>query len=154
MTEKTQAAPLAVKLLTAEHILNADDLHYEDVPCPEWAPKGTPDEEKSQWVVRVRNLTAEGRGLFIQKTLEQAQYDGVAAEARAAGQPVPERPVMDQEYTLVALTAINEDGTPMFTPAAVAVLARRSALPIKRCAAVAQRISGLNEDAKAAAAKS
>jgi hypothetical protein len=149
MTDKTNAtaAPLAVKLLTAADILSADDFKFEDVQCPEWGG-----------VVRIRNLTGEGRGVFISRNMEgkraMLEWAQACKEAKDAGQPEPPKPAVetDSEVALVAMAACDAEGGPIFSAQNVAKLKQKSAVPLARCSEVAQRLSGLMPEQQAAAA--
>lgn len=138
---------MAIKLLTAADILSANDFKYEDVKCDEWG--GT---------VRMRNLTAEARGQFIQRSMdikrEDDEYRAALEEAKKNDKPAPPRPEnFDVEACLVVMSACDETGAPLFTNANLAALMRKSAAPIGRCASVAQRLSGLMPEAEDKAVK-
>lgn len=153
MTSKAQedqpvAQPLAIKLLTAAQILGADDYQFRDVPCPEWG--GT---------VRIRNLTGAGRGIFIKRNMAarsaQQDYDKACAAAKAAGQPQPPDTTIDfeAEAVLVAMTAVDDTGSPIFTEKQVEALKLKSAAPLTRCADAAQDLAGMTAAAQEKAVK-
>lgn len=109
-------------LLTGEQILGADDLPYEDVPCPEWG--GT---------VRVRLLSAREFRALAKKMGEIS--NGTDAE-------------FDTRTLLVGACLVGEDGKQLFTPEQFAGLASKSQTVIVRLAAVCSRINclGIEED--------
>jgi hypothetical protein len=146
-TPDVPAASLTIRLLTAADILDADDYKYEDVQCPEW--KG---------VVRIRNLTGEGRGVFVSAMSDdkRARDDwGKACQAAAAAQqPLPPRPpAFDAETTLVCMTAVDDTGSPIFSKDHLERLKQKSAAPLQRLAQVAQKLSGLMAEQQETAVK-
>lgn len=106
-------------LLTKDQILGADDLDWEDVPCPEWGGD-----------VRVRALT--GR--------ERDRYEMKAALSRKDGTE------MDFRSELVVRTIIDENGERLFTDKEMTQLAAKSATPIDRLFDVVRRLSGMEEE--------
>lgn len=131
-----------MKLLSKTQILSANDLVTEDVPTPEWAPEGTPEEERAQFGVRIRNLTGTGRGVFIQRSLEMKKKE-----------ENKEKVDFEIEMLLVAMTAVDESNQPIFTDDDVKELGGKNANPIARLAGVAQRLSALDKKAEEAVAK-
>lgn len=127
--------------LTKSQILGSKDIIVEEVATPEWAPEGLTPEEAAQCCVGIRNLTGSGRAVFIQRTIamKKANPDAVV-DAQI-------------EMLLVAMTAVDADNKTMFTEEDVKELGERSATTLARCAAVAQKLSGLTEDAIKEAAK-
>lgn len=117
--------------LSRATILAANDAVTEDVDCAEWGGS-----------VTIRNMTATERGVFVQRTT-----------ANKTDEQIKEQNFGNHEALLVALTAINEDGTRMFEEADTEALSKKNSAPITRCAEVAMRLSGLSKDAKAAATK-
>lgn len=126
-----------MKLLSRAEILGANDVTTEDVKVPEWA-NGDPDA-----VVRIRNLTAAGRGRFIQRS--------IAAKQAAEGDKV--KGDFEVEVLLVAMTAVDEKNEAIFTEEDIRDLGGKSAAPIGRLANAAQRLSGLMPEAQEDAAK-
>ncbi|MBI0294507.1 hypothetical protein JBE04_08425 [Streptomyces sp. PRKS01-29] len=107
--------------LSADQILGADDLAYEDVPVPEWG--GT---------VRVRELPGTERDKF------EAQFVGKdGASIRAEG-------LEGFRARLAAAAIVDADGKPLFRSAAETKrLGEKSATALQRVVDVAMRLSGL-----------
>lgn len=101
-------------LLGRDAILAADDLATERVPVPEWGGD-----------VLIRAVSLAEREAFEQAA-EAADDDNGAVLAR-----------------MVALTAVDGDGKPLFMPGDVAALAAKGAAPILRLSRVAMRLNGL-----------
>jgi hypothetical protein len=140
---------MAKLILNRAQILGANDLRFEDVSVPEWAPEFKEDgvtpfteDEKKEVVVRVRNLSGVSRGNFIKHTLDlKAKEDN------------KEKADFEIEMLLVAMTAIDEQGEQLFTLDDIRALGQKSADPISRAAEVASRLSGLDKGAKEKAVK-
>lgn len=108
-------------LLTGEQILGANDLPFEDVPCPEWG--GT---------VRVRMLSArEFRALG--KKMDTISKDAEVGE-------------FDTRTLLVGACLCGEDNKPIFTPEQFAALAGKSQAVIVRLGKVCSRINCLGPE--------
>lgn len=107
--------------LSADQILGADDLAYEDVPVPEWG--GT---------VRVRELPGTERDKF------EAQFVGKdGASIRAEG-------LEGFRARLASAAIVDGDGKPLFRSAAETKrLGEKSATALQRVVDVAMRLSGL-----------
>lgn len=131
------------RFLTRAQILEAKDLKFEDVKCPEWAPEG---ESADDCVLRIRSLSAIQRGVFIQRA-SAAQRAKKASGIEVT--PEEEKQTQEIEIFLVSISACGEDMKLIFTQEDIAALAEKNAAPIARCAAVAQRLSGLTEEAVA-----
>lgn len=126
-----------MKILNASEILEARDVITKDVATPEWG---------EDCGVRIRNLTAAGRGVFIKRSLtlrQEAEASGKAADGND----------FELELLLVAMTAVDEAGQLIFTQDQVAKLGEKSAAAVSRCAAVAQELSGLMPSATVIAVK-
>jgi hypothetical protein len=111
-----------VALLSADQILAAEDRTYEDVPVPEWGGE-----------VRLRSLSGAERDEYEQGLVRQVGNKQVtdARNARAK---------------LVALCAVNEDGSLLFTKAQVIKLGSKNAAALQRLFDVACRMNGFTED--------
>ena len=109
-------------LLSKNEIFAADDRRTEDVPCPEWG--GT---------VRLRGLTGS----------ERDEYEA-SMQKQVGGKPVQD--LRNFRARLVQLSAINEDGTPLFEQNEVAALSRRSSVALSRLFDAACRLSGITDD--------
>lgn len=110
--------------LSAEQILDADDLEYEDVPVPEW--NGT---------VRVREMPGTERDKF------ESQFVGKdGASIRAEG-------LDGFRARLAAATIVDADGKVLFRSAAETKrLGEKSAKALQRVCDVATRLSAMSED--------
>jgi hypothetical protein len=110
--------------LSAEQILGADDLAYEDVAVPEWG--GT---------VRVRELPGTERDKF------EAQFVGKdGASVRAEG-------LEGFRARLAAAAIVDGDGKQLFrSPAETKRLGEKSARALQRVCDVATRLSKMSED--------
>lgn len=119
---------------TREQILKGSrGTKTEDVSCPELG-EGV--------VLRIRSLTAAGRGVFIKQSAQLKEQN--KSESETAG---------DMERLIVILTAIDEEGNPLFAAGDMAVLGEFNADIISRCAEVGMRISGMTAKAAEDAAK-
>lgn len=113
-------------LLSADQIFGVDDRLTEDVRVPEWG--GT---------VRLRGLSGAERDEFESSITKVVK-----------GKEVQD--TRNIRARLIALSAIKEDGTPLFAQNQVAALGRRSSIALSRLFDVACRLSGISsEDAEA-----
>lgn len=111
--------------LSAESILDANDLLSEDVDVPEWG--GT---------VRVQGMTGADRDKF------EAGFLDSKGKARPMNQALT-----DYRARLAAACIVTEDGKRMFrSDAEVRRLGEKSAQALSRVADVASRLSGLTSD--------
>jgi hypothetical protein len=110
--------------LSAEQILGADDLAFEDVPVPEWGG-----------MVRVRELPGTERDKF------EAQFVGKdGASVRAEG-------LEGFRARLAAASIVDENGKQLFRSVAEAKrLGEKSARALQRVCDVATRLSKMSED--------
>jgi hypothetical protein len=120
MTSRPERITMA--LLSKNEIFAADDRKTEDVEVPEWG--GT---------VRLRGLTGSERDRYEASTQKLVN-----------GKPVQD--LRNFRARLVALSAINEDGTLMFEQNEVAALANRSSAALSRLFDVACSLSGITDD--------
>lgn len=106
-------------LLSKDAIWQAEDLTYEDVNVPEWGGQ-----------IRIRALSGAERDAFEAKSVitkgNDRQINTKNLRAR-----------------LIAATAINEDGSPMFEPSDVLHLGQKSAKALERLFDVARKLSGM-----------
>lgn len=107
-------------LLTAEQILQAKDLFFEDVDVPEWG--GT---------VRVQGLTAADRDAW------ETSMFGADGETRNLD---------NARAKLVARCAADEEGNLLFTEADMAALGKKSAKALDRVFAVCKSINGIGKE--------
>ncbi|CAL9301276.1 hypothetical protein [Streptomyces sp. SudanB91_2054] len=109
--------------LSAEQILGADDLAFENVPVPEWGG-----------IVRVREMPGSERDKF-----EAAFVGKDGASVRAEG-------LDGFRARLAAATIVDAEGKPLFKSAAeVKRLGQKSAKALQRVCDVAMRLSAMTE---------
>jgi hypothetical protein len=111
-----------VTLLSKDQILGADDHHYEVVAVPEWGGE-----------VRMRSLTGTERDAYEDSLTQQVGNKQIvnAKNARAK---------------LVAMSAVTEDGRPMFDKADVIKLGSKNSAALQRLFDAACRLSGFSEE--------
>lgn len=116
--------------LSADEILGADDLAYEDVKVPEWKSKKTGVD-----VVRVRELPGTERDKF------EAQFVGKdGASVRMEG-------LEGFRARLAAAAIVDKDGKQLFRSVAETKrLGEKSAAALQRVCDAATRLSKLSED--------
>lgn len=109
-------------LLSKDQILGADDHHYEVVAVPEWGGE-----------VRMRSLTGTERDAYEDSLTQQVGNKQIvnAKNARAK---------------LVAMSAVTEDGRPMFDKADVIKLGSKNSAALQRLFDAACRLSGFSEE--------
>ncbi len=115
--------------LSADEILNADDLSTEDVEVPEWG--GT---------VKVRALSGTERDAYEISNMRERNGK-------------METNLQNIRAKLCARTIIGEDGERTFTDQQMNALGQKSAAALQRVFEVAQRLSGLADDSVAEAGK-
>lgn len=108
------------KLLTADEILASDDRKTIDVAVPEWG--GT---------VRLRALSGNGFADYAKLCAERAK------DSQDAYRMVRE--------TLFHLSAVNDDGSPLFTEDQLQRLGDKSTACLDRCFQAAQRLNALSK---------
>jgi hypothetical protein len=109
-------------LLTADQILGADDLVYEDVEVPEWGGS-----------IRIRTMTAAARDTYEASIMEVDEFGNVSSK------------VDNMRAKLVARCAIDEDGKPLFSEAQIAELGQKSAKALQTCFNVAARLNAVTD---------
>jgi len=116
-----------LKLLGREDILNAVDVKTETVNCPEWGG-----------AVKVRGLTAGERDKW-ENSLYTTKQHGNKFEVVAQKDNVRAK--------FISVSVIDDKGELLFSVGDIEALSKKSAAPIDRIFAVAQRLSGMsNED--------
>lgn len=115
------------KMLSREDILNAKDIKTEIVDCPEWGGsvtvKGLTAEERDKWEQSLYTTKQHGRKVEV-----ISHRDNIRAK-------------------FIAVSVVDENGKLMFSTGDIGMLAQKSAAPVDRIFAVAQRLSGMsNED--------
>jgi len=114
-------------ILSREDILNVIDLKTELVPVPEWGGD-----------VYVRGLTAGERDKW-EASLYSTQKRGNSCEVIAHRDNIRAK--------FVAASVVDEKGKLIFTTGDIDALTKKSAAPMDRLFAVAQKLSGMsNED--------
>ena len=115
-------------MLKREQILSANDISIERVDVPEW---GTDPDDS---FVFVKNMSGTERDAFeasvIQQRGKKTQIDTENIRAK-----------------LASLTICDESGVRIFTDADVRALGKKSAIALNRVFLVAQRLSGIGEEA-------
>lgn len=111
-----------MNLLSKEEIFAKDDRKTEDVAVPEWG--GT---------VRVRSLSGTERN------------DLEASMAHLVGNK-PRLNLRNATAKLVAMSAINADGSQLFDQADIIRLGNRNGAALQRLADACERLSGISED--------
>lgn len=122
MTAKT-----ALRMLSRDDILNADDRKTEVVPVPEWGG-----------AVTVRSLTGT----------ERDRYEGSMVSYRRNAKGVPEVNAVETDNVrarLASMTIIDADGANLFSEKDVLILGLKSAAALERVFKVAQRLSNLSD---------
>jgi hypothetical protein len=109
-------------LLSKDQIFNVNDIPVEDVSVPEWGGE-----------VRVRGLTGTERDRFESDSLMN----------RKGSQEVN---LKNLRARLIVACAIDESGQPLFTLGDVMRLGQMSARALTRVFAVAQRLSGMDDE--------
>lgn len=115
--------------LTADQILGADDLPYEDVVVPEW-----PDPEGNPGLVQVRGLTGVER--------DRLEFQMAAARKDGGG----DLPDAGFRAATVGRCVVDGDGKRVFTDKQLAKLAGKSGAGLDRVFEVVSRLSGMGED--------
>jgi len=112
--------------LTRGQILQAEDLERREVAVPEWG--GT---------LLVRALTGAERGRIEADSLRQ----------NGRGVQFQPQSIETLRAKVVAMAAIEEDGTPVFTLRDVEALAGKSGAVLERVFDVVAAMSGISEEA-------
>ena len=118
--------------LTSEQILKVEDRPSERVQMPEWGQGG---------YVNIRGMSGHERGRY---EAESVNMETGKAEVSA---------MADYKLRIVCRCMVNDGGERLFPDAGVVQLGRKSAASIERLYKVASRLSGLDTDAEALAAK-
>jgi len=117
------------RYLTAEQILEMDDLNTMDVEVPEWSIDGEPG------IVRLKTLSAR-EALTFQK---QMQVNSKARE--------------DAMVSIVVLSAVDENGERLFHQKQVELLRDKSVKVFTRLQTAAMELNGFSNPNKDADAK-
>ena len=115
-------------ILNKKQILSADDLQKELIPVPEWGGE-----------VYVRGMSGQ----------ERDEFEASIVQMRA-GQEAPQALNMKNvRAKLASLTICDETGKRLFSENDIGELGKKSASALQRVFEVAQRLSGLGDDAVA-----
>ena len=117
------------RYLTAEQILEMDDLNTMDVEVPEWPIDGEPG------IVRLKTLSAR-EALTFQK---QMQVNSKARE--------------DAMVSIVVLSAVDENGERLFNQKQVELLRDKSVKVFTRLQTAAMELNGFSNPSKDADVK-
>lgn len=113
-------------ILKRADILNAVDVKTEEVQVPEWGGS-----------VYVRGLTAGERDKW-EASLYSAEKRGSSFEV------VAHKDNIRAKFLVVSI--VDEEGKLMFTAGDIEALSKKSAAPVDRLFAVAQRLSGMTKE--------
>jgi hypothetical protein len=111
-----------VAFLTRTDILEADDTRYETVQCPEWGGD-----------VRLRSISGAKRDA----------YESSLMEERGGSRKMNLR---NARAKLIVLTAVDEDGRPLFTSDDLRALGAKNAAPLDRLFDAARKLAGMSDD--------
>lgn len=114
-------------ILTREAILKCEDTKTVTIPCPEWGGdvivKGLTAGERDKWEASLYTTKKHGSSFEI-----VSNRDNLRAK-------------------FIVASAVDEQGKPLFTVGDIDALTRKSAAPMDRLFAAAQKLSGMtNED--------
>lgn len=113
-----------VKLLSAEDILNANDLKFEVVEVPEWGGS-----------VRVRTMTGYERDEFEAQIARQSTGEGKNTKVDMRGLKIK----------VLSLTLVNDKGELLFSPEQVQKLEKKSGKALDDVFQVASKLNGLGD---------
>jgi len=116
-------------LLSKDKILSAEDLPFEDVEVQEWG--GT---------VRLRTMTGLERDAFEQSVI---MFEGKTRKMN----------MINIRAKLVAKTAVDESGNPLFAEGDIEKLGKKSAKALDKLFGIAQKLNGIGQDDIEALAK-
>lgn len=117
-------------LLSRDDILNADDVQFEEVPVPEWAPKGAPNP--ASYKLRLKSMTGKQRDAFEASTVE----------TKGGKQ---KQNLENLRARLISRCAVNDSGELMFSPPDIAPLGTRNAAALDRVFEKCREMNGLTE---------
>ncbi|MGW6257619.1 hypothetical protein [Streptomyces sp. NPDC055085] len=114
---------IIMAILNQAAILGASDVKTQEVPVPEWCGE-----------VLIRALTGEQRDKFEASCVQIGK--GGVKKMNLAG----------MRARLVAMSIVNEAGEPIFVPADVPALSKKSASALDRVFQACQKLSGLSPE--------
>jgi hypothetical protein len=119
-------APPLETLLSADAILTADDIEYENKYIPAWGG----------WV-RIKGLSGSERDEFEDFIIvTKGQGKKMTREARMA----------NARAKLCSLAIVNKDDVRLFGPHAIGALGAKSAKALQTCFEIAMRLAGMTEE--------
>lgn len=107
--------------LSRDAILEAEDVTYDTVPCPEWGGD-----------VRLKSIRGAQRDAYENAVLTSNGSDSKVNLRNARAK-------------LIVLCAVDEDGRPLFSADDVAALGRKNAKPIDRLFTACLKITGMGK---------
>lgn len=113
-------------LLTRDQILRAQDIRRETVDVPEWGGQ-----------VLVQAMSAADRDAF-ETSLQKRTGEGRKAKITTD--------TTNFRAKLAARCIVNENGDPLFEPADIGKLGRKSAAALERVLEVARRLAGMTDE--------
>lgn len=115
--------------LGREEVSKAEDQQYDEVPVPEWAPRGDPDPES--WIMKLKGMTGAQRDHF---------------EASMAPRGNSKKPNMENfRARLIVQCAVDEEGNRLFNTGDIKMLGAKSAKAISRVFDKCQEMNGLSD---------
>lgn len=111
-----------MSFLSRQQIIDADDVEYDSVECPEWG--GT---------VRLRSIRGTQRDAY-----EQSVITGSGADRKMN--------LRNARAKLIVLCAVDETGRPLFTAEDVTELGKKNAAPLDRLFDACRKLAGMSEN--------
>lgn len=111
-----------MSFLSRQQIIDADDVEYASVECPEWG--GT---------VRLRSIRGTQRDAY-----EQSVITGSGADRKMN--------LRNARAKLIVLCAVDETGRPLFTAEDVTELGKKNAAPLDRLFDACRKLAGMSEN--------
>lgn len=108
--------------LTREQIVDADDVEYAEVDCPEWG--GT---------VRLKSIRGKQRDAYEQSLIQE----------RGGSRQMN---LLNARAKLIVLCAVDEAGALLFNPDDLNMLGRKNAKPLDRLFDACRKLAGLSEE--------
>jgi hypothetical protein len=108
--------------LTRDAILEADDVKYDTVSCPEWGGD-----------VRLKSITGTQRDA----------YEGSVVQTNGSDRKVNLR---NARAKLIVLSAVDDDGRLLFSQDDLSALSRKNAAPLDRLFDACRKLAGMSEN--------
>lgn len=125
-----------MKLLTGIEVVEAPDVRFEDVLCPEWG---------ADVGVRIRSLSAEDRVALMSLRAK------LVPEEKAGN--IDFSKALDFQVAIIGMAAVDDGGEPIFNKDQVKALRKKNPGVIDRLGNVAMRLAGLTQEAAETAVK-